>query len=111
MSIRRLKLRAWLKTRTNTFLRAARAPVLTIIVGPEHPSYAPLVASLKAPEHEPEPPTFDAWVCEHCDPEELFDGLDRQALRRIQQASAASDAPDLYDPLDHATRLRIAGLL
>lgn len=94
MSIRLLKLRAWLKTRTSMFLRAARAPVLTVVVAPE-----------------PEPHAFDAWVCEHCDPEDLFDDLDRQALRRIQQASAASDAPDLYDPLDHATRLRIAGLL
>ena len=109
MPIRLLKLRAWLKTRTNMFLRAARAPVLTVIIGPEHPSYAPLVASLKAPE--PKPHAFDAWVCEHCDPEDLFDDLDSQALRRIQQASAASDAPDLYDPLDHATRLRHAGLL
>lgn len=92
MPIRLLKLRAWIKARTGQLRRYALEPIVTVTIAPE-------------------PHAFDAWVCEHCDPEELFDGLDRQALRRIQQASAASDAPDLYDPLDHATRLRIAGLL
>ena len=109
MPIRLLKLRAWLKTRTNMFLRAARAPVLTVIIGPEHPSYAPLMASIKAAE--PEPHAFDAWVCDHCDPEDLFDDVDGHAAAALATFAAHTNAPDLYDPAAHAHQLRIAGLL
>lgn len=83
MSIRLLKLRAWLKTRTNAFLRAARAPVLTVVVAPK-----------------PEPHAFDAWVCAHCDPEDLFANLDRAATAQL---SAYAE-----DPVPH---FRNIGLL
>lgn len=89
MPIRLLKLRAWLKTRTNTFLRAARAPVLTVVVAPE-------------------PHAFDAWVCDHCDPEDLLDDLDGQAVASLASYAAHTNAPDLYDPVPD---LRSRGLL
>ncbi len=92
MSIRLLKLRAWLKTRTNMFLRAAREPVLTVIVAPK-----------------PEPHAFDAWVCDHCDPEDLLDDLDGHAAASLAHFAACTNAPDLYD--DPVAHFRNIGLL
>lgn len=83
MPIRLLKLRAWLKTRTNTFLRAARAPVLTVVVAPK-----------------PEPHAFDAWVCDNIDPEDLFADLDRAATAQLSAY--------VEDPVTH---YRVNGLL
>lgn len=90
MSIRLLKLRAWLKTRTNMFLRAARAPVLTVVVTPE-------------------PHAFDAWVCHHVNPETLYADTDSCATQALARFAALTNAPDLFD--DPTPSLRRAGLL